>query len=86
MWAWSGKCIFQGGVCRYDANVTPHHHFLCRACGRIEDIPWHQLEQVSTDRIPPGLRVDSVEVTLRGTCEECQSQAQPSPGSLTRDG
>ena len=65
----------QGGVCRYDANVTPHHHFLCRSCGRIEDIPWHQLEQVSTHRISAKLNVDCVEVTLRGTCEECGSHA-----------
>ena len=69
----------QGGVCRYDANVTPHHHFLCRSCGRIEDIPWHQLEQVRTDRISAGLQVDSVEVTLRGTCEQCQSQSPSFP-------
>ncbi len=66
---------FQGGVCRYDANITPHHHFLCQSCGRIDDIAWHHLEGVSTDRLPPGLQVDSVEVTLRGTCEGCRSRA-----------
>src|SRR5918912_501548 len=24
---------------RYESNVEPHHHFVCRVCGRLEDVP-----------------------------------------------
>src|ERR671920_1202069 len=24
---------------RYESNVEPHHHFVCRACGKMEDVP-----------------------------------------------
>jgi Fe2+ or Zn2+ uptake regulation protein len=26
------------GPTRYDANLNPHHHFICDRCGRIEDL------------------------------------------------
>mgnify|MGYP000856171093 FL=1 len=26
------------GMCRYDANPSPHIHFLCRTCGRMLDV------------------------------------------------
>jgi Fe2+ or Zn2+ uptake regulation protein len=26
-------------VTRYDPTPTPHDHFVCRSCGRIEDLP-----------------------------------------------
>lgn len=26
-------------VYRYDANVTPHVHLVCRGCGRVDDYP-----------------------------------------------
>src|SRR5918998_4226514 len=27
-----------GATARYDVNLSPHHHFICRRCGRIEDV------------------------------------------------
>ena len=33
------EVLLEPGVCRYDANVEPHHHFRCRCCGVIEDSP-----------------------------------------------
>ncbi len=67
------EVLLEEGVCRYDANVLPHHHFCCRCCGRIEDIAWEDLQGVSIDRVRSGLQVESYEVTLRGCCEQCQS-------------
>ena len=28
-----------GSTARFDANSSPHHHFLCTRCGAIEDLP-----------------------------------------------
>ncbi|MGK7957078.1 MAG: Fur family transcriptional regulator, partial [Crocosphaera sp.] len=40
------EVLLEPGVCRYDANVEPHHHFRCRCCSVIEDIPWETFESV----------------------------------------
>lgn len=66
------EVLLEEGVCRYDANVAPHHHFRCRNCGKIEDISWEALQGLTVDRLRSGLRVESYEVTLHGCCEHCQ--------------
>jgi Fur family transcriptional regulator, peroxide stress response regulator len=67
------EVLLEEGVRRYDANVAPHHHFRCRCCGAIEDIPWEALQGVTLTQVRPGLQVESYEVTLNGRCEQCQS-------------
>lgn len=67
------EVLLEEGVCRYDANVAPHHHFRCRCCGKIQDIAWDDLETVALKRVPPGVRVESYEVVLHGHCGNCQS-------------
>jgi len=64
--------LLEEGVCRYDANVGLHHHFRCKCCGAIEDIPWEQFQQIGTEAMRPGLKVDSYEVTVHGVCDRCQ--------------
>ena len=64
--------LLEEGLCRYDANVDPHHHFRCRHCGAIEDIPWQQFADISFQQFRSGLQVDDYEVTVRGLCEQCQ--------------
>lgn len=66
------EVLLEQGVCRYDANVTPHHHFRCRCCGEIEDIAWNQLQGIELQRLRPGLKVDGYEVTVYGICDRCQ--------------
>jgi len=58
-------------VCRYDANVEPHHHFRCKSCGEIEDIAWNAFEGLGFQQIRTGLRVDNYEVTVNGVCDRC---------------
>lgn len=65
------EVLLEEGVCRYDANVAPHHHFRCQACGAIEDIAWDRLQGIQLDKIRSGLQIDSYEVTLHGRCESC---------------
>ncbi len=59
-------------VARYDANIDPHHHFVCRACGKLEDISADALGAQTMPRAPaPGYRVEAFEVVLRGVCAVC---------------
>jgi Fe2+ or Zn2+ uptake regulation protein len=63
--------VVAGGVMRYDAKLSPHHHFHCQACGRIEDIPWEKPGVPSVTRLPGGRTVERCELTYRGRCADC---------------
>lgn len=69
------EVLLEEGVCRYDANVHPHHHFRCQSCGHIEDIAWEQVSELTFSNLRPGLKVEGYEVTLYGTCDTCQDSA-----------
>ncbi|MGA1622976.1 MAG: Fur family transcriptional regulator [Synechocystis sp.] len=68
------EVLLEEGVCRYDANTDPHHHFRCRRCGAIEDIAWDQFPPVDLAQMRPGLRGERYEVTVHGVCETCDAQ------------
>jgi Fur family transcriptional regulator, peroxide stress response regulator len=65
------EVLLEEGVCRYDANVAPHHHFRCKSCGEIEDIAWSKFQGVDLQQLRPGLKIDSYEVTVYGVCDRC---------------
>ena len=62
-----------GSSTRYDANTTPHHHFLCTRCGAIEDLPLDAVrghEELAL--VHAGRRVAaSISVNVRGLCATC---------------
>lgn len=70
------EVLLEPGVTRYDANVERHHHFRCRGCGAIEDIPWAAFHTLNLDDVRAGLRVDEYEITVYGVCDRCQSPVQ----------
>lgn len=51
------------------AASTHHHHFVCRGCDRVFDIPGcaRGVESLA----PPGFSVDSHEIVLFGVCDRC---------------
>lgn len=61
-------------VIRYDANPAAHHHFICTACGQVEDV-YLETVRYRIDRRRTGFRasgVTSCEVQLRGLCRRCR--------------
>jgi Fe2+ or Zn2+ uptake regulation protein len=63
----------QAGVSRYDANIAPHHHFICRVCGRLEDLDWHLFGRLDTCPLSERRHtVEDIEVIVRGVCRTCQ--------------
>ena len=68
------EVLLEEGVCRYDANVDPHHHFRCQSCGAIADIPWETLASLNLQTLSPRWQNEGYEVTVRGVCDRCQTQ------------
>jgi Fur family peroxide stress response transcriptional regulator len=65
------EVLLEEGVCRYDAHVAAHHHFRCKSCGAIEDIPWEQFQNLNLQGLRSGLSIDGYEVILHGICDRC---------------
>ena len=65
------EVVAGNAVTRYDANTSPHHHFVCQDCGRIEDVAW-DAARVSSDGLS-GRTVDCYEVIFHGRCAACKS-------------
>ena len=65
------ELVFDDAVARYDANLGPHHHFVCTGCGAVHDLPFDTVPPLPKRRLPSGHTVESVDVTLRGRCPAC---------------
>ena len=65
------------GSDRFDPNVVPHYHFLCRKCGCLQDVPmtaldsFNQLAQAHIDGI-----VESHALLFKGVCKRCSEDTK----------
>jgi len=51
-----------------------HHHFRCRGCGSILDLPGALLRVPAGTLLPGGHRVEECSLLLSGSCGECLSR------------
>lgn len=63
---------------RYDADVAPHHHLICRKCKKIVDVHDETLDRLR----PPveaatGFQVENWTVQFTGLCGECAEATTP---------
>ncbi|MEW6736343.1 MAG: Fur family transcriptional regulator [Acidobacteriota bacterium] len=63
--------LFEEGAVRFDPNTAQHHHFICRTCGKIEDVECHLISNVQICKLPGQHKVEEFEVTLKGLCSTC---------------
>jgi Fur family transcriptional regulator, stress-responsive regulator len=63
-----------GSAMRYETRVGDnHHHLVCRACGRVADVPCAVgLAPCAMPADPNGFAVDEAEVTYWGICASCR--------------
>lgn len=59
------------GRALYESGTEPHHHFVCRKCGRLIDVPCVTGQAPCLDVTVPGATVDQADVILRGVCQRC---------------
>lgn len=71
-------------VCRYDANLTPHQHLVCRVCGVIQDWEDETLARVGLPSvIAPGFRAEALDIRVLGLCRACAEGAPPARNPAT---
>lgn len=68
------KEVMEGGCLRFDPNTSEHHHFVCRGCGKVEDVEWELIGAVQICTLPARQVIEDYEVTLRGLCADCQGK------------
>jgi len=66
--------INDGKVSRFDANISPHHHFKCEKCGSLYDIVERELLHINKDIAQKkGYTVNNSFVVLYGICPKCNN-------------
>jgi Fur family peroxide stress response transcriptional regulator len=71
------EVVADGRAARYDAVIERHHHFACDRCGRLEDIAWFELPEVSRRRgALSGRKLRAYELLLRGVCKACTTRSR----------
>lgn len=60
---------------RFDADTSPHHHFVCSRCKSIYDFMWDEFDLLQLPEGSTALgRVDDRRVVVRGVCEKCAAE------------
>lgn len=64
-----------GGADRFDSNVAPHNHFICKNCHRVLDLDMESIDYIK-DVAAKNFdgRIDSFTTYFYGCCEECKRQ------------
>jgi len=59
------------GRALYEAGGDPHHHFVCRSCAAVIDVPCAAGSTPCLDGAGDVGRVDEAQVIYRGLCAGC---------------
>lgn len=57
--------------CCFDADTSPHAHFLCTRCGRVYDMKLNQAELKKCACVPDEFQTEGAQLYLRGCCPRC---------------
>jgi Fe2+ or Zn2+ uptake regulation protein len=62
------------GALRYEANPGDHHHFVCRGCGLIVNVPVSPELALQPIPVVAGGTADELDVIYRGVCVACAAE------------
>ena len=69
----SSVCSVRGTE-RFDAETTPHVHFVCDYCDRVLDLEQITIPEALTHQVDDtGCRVSGCSLTFTGLCRECRT-------------
>lgn len=69
-----GDHVWRFGVTAVQAvggEVHEHAHFLCTECGAVSCMPQARIELPRGAKAPKSVRARSVEIQIRGVCDDC---------------
>ncbi len=62
---------------RFDANMTPHHHFFCTRCGMARDFYSRDFDELRPPAEVSSMgSVEAAHVELRGLCLRCRKKGK----------
>lgn len=63
------------GKDHFDADTSPHYHFVCHSCGAVQDLAMSPLSNLNdmANAVTDG-KIDSHTVYFYGTCGACLKQ------------
>ncbi len=65
--------IYCGEFVRYDGNVSPHDHFLCRSCRRVWDFGREDGQPLAREYIAQdGFQIEGYYTVFYGLCGDCR--------------
>jgi Fur family transcriptional regulator, peroxide stress response regulator len=69
------RISFNGSVDRWEANVDPHHHFVCDRCGAVVDLEV-PVDGALTRKLgrAAGVKAERHEIRLYGVCARCTNK------------
>ena len=64
------------GVSRFEANFSPHHHIICKGCGRIIDFESQELTAFALKviQIQSNYVITETSTNFYGICEDCNKR------------
>ena len=57
------------GSLHFDADTSPHAHFVCNGCGAISDVFGYSEDTAALEK--SGYRIDGVKTVIYGLCPRC---------------
>ena len=68
--------IYTDSSARYDWNKKPHHHFICRKCGKIYDIEdeFTEICPIISVAKEQGYKIENIKAYFYGLCPKCASE------------
>lgn len=61
------ELLIDGEETRYDADTSPHIHFMCRRCATVYDVAGTYPQP----DVPDGFIIEEIQLFIRGTCASC---------------
>ncbi len=78
-----------GTQARFDAELEPHHHVRCGACGRVDDVAiTHETRVTRPEQSRHGFSITGYRIEYEGLCPDCRTGSrmavsQPTEGNVT---
>lgn len=58
----------------YDADTSPHAHFLCKHCGKVYDLPMKNSAKEVEETSINGHEIQEIHYYYKGICKECKNK------------